>query len=212
VRISLVPENKKFYDLIEMAGDNMVEATRMLCSVLNEYHELDPKLERLHELEHKGDEITHEAITSLNQTFVTPFDREDIAFLMRRLDDVVDFSWAASVRLQAFSIETITETAISFGRIICRQAEILSESLVLLRKRHQMKEILGLCREVHALENEADVVLRGALAKRYNATPHTIEGLILAMKWSEIYGILEKASDRAEDIADTLQSIVLKYA
>jgi hypothetical protein len=162
--------------------------------------------------EKEADEARRILIDELNRTFVTPFDREDIAFLMRRLDDVVDFSWAASVRLQAFSIETITETAISFGRIICRQAEILSESLVLLRKRHQMKEILGLCREVHALENEADVVLRGALAKRYNATPHTIEGLILAMKWSEIYGILEKASDRAEDIADTLQSIVLKYA
>jgi hypothetical protein len=212
MRLSLIPENRQFYDLIEAAGKNVLEAAHVLDALLNDFTEVDAKLERLRALEHKGDEITAEAINALNQTFITPFDREDIAFLIRRLDDVVDFAWDAAMRLQAYSVGQVTETAIAFSRIICRQAEIIAGSLALLRKRGRMGEITAICKEIHKLENQADEILRGALAKRYNSAPHTVDGLINAMKWSEIYAILEKATDRAEDIADTMQGMMLKYA
>lgn len=211
MRLSLIPENRQFYDFIENAASNMLESARALRGLLEDNSSLEGKLERLHELEHKGDEITHTTLDTLNRTFVTPFDREDIAFLIRRIDDVVDFAWAAAVRLQAYSIREVTPTAIEFGRLIFQQAEILARALCMLRSRGKMKEILEISREIHDLENKADEVLRGALAKRYDSGPHTIESLILGLKWSEIYTILEKATDRAEDIADTLQAMVLKY-
>jgi len=212
MRFSLVPENRRFYDLVETGADNMVTAARALNDLLSDYNDVPAKLERLHDLEHRGDEITHKMIDELNRTFITPFDREDLSFLARRLDDVVDFAWAGAVRLEAYSIERITPTAVEFGKLILRQAEVLDESVHLLRDRKKMRGILAIAREVHELENLADVVLRRTLAKRYSSGPHTIETLILGMKWSEIYGIFEKATDRAEDIADTLQGIVLKYA
>jgi predicted phosphate transport protein (TIGR00153 family) len=212
MRLSLVPENRRFYDLIEAAGDNMDEAVRALNDLLQNYTDVAKKLERLHELEHKGDEITHRMMDELNKTFVTPFDREDLAFLTRRLDDVVDFAWAAAVRLEAYSIEQITPTALDFGKLILRQSEILKQGVGMLRSRDKMQGILEISKEVHDIENQADVVLRKALAKRFNSGPHTVDTLIHGMKWSEIYGIFEKATDRAEDIADSLQAIVLKYA
>ncbi|MBM3320613.1 MAG: DUF47 domain-containing protein [Candidatus Eisenbacteria bacterium] len=212
MRLSLVPENRRFYDLIEEAGENMVEATRALVDLLTNYSDVDQKLTRIHDLEHKGDEITHKGMDELNQTFVTPFDREDIAFLLQHIDDVVDQVWAASVRLQAYSVEEITETAAAFGEIIHSQAEAIQKGIAMLRDRKKMRDIFEFMQEVHVLENKADDVLRNALAKRYNSGPHTVETLIRGMKWSEIYTILEKATDRAEDIADTLQAIVLKYA
>jgi uncharacterized protein Yka (UPF0111/DUF47 family) len=212
MRFNLIPENPRFYDLIEAAGSNMVEAARALDDLLSNYTDLEKKLEHIHELEHRGDEITHSTIDALNQTFVTPFDREDIAFLTRRLDDVVDFIWAASMRLQAYSIEEVTPTAADFGKLILRQSEILSEGLTLLRTRSKMRGIGDLSREIHTIEHRADEVLRGALASRYDSGPYTMESLVLGLKWSEVYTILEKATDRAEDIADTLQAIMLKYA
>ncbi|MFH1679492.1 MAG: DUF47 family protein [Candidatus Eisenbacteria bacterium] len=212
MRLSLVPENRRFYDLIEEAGENMVEAARALNELLANYADVDRKLAHIHELEHRGDEITHKGMDELNRTFVTPFDREDISFLLRRIDDVVDQVWAASVRVQAYSIQEITGTASAFGKIILRQSEQINRGLGMLRDRKKMREILEISQEIHALENQADEVLRVALAKRYNSGPHSVETLIRGMKWSEIYTILEKATDRAEDITDTLQAIVLKYA
>jgi hypothetical protein len=212
MRLSLVPENRRFYDLIEGAGENMVEAARALDALLLNYSDIEQKLAHIHELEHKGDEITRKGMDELNQTFVTPFDREDIAFLLQHIDDVVDQIWAASVRLQAYSVQEITETAAAFGKIILGQSELISRGVRMLRDRKKMRDVLQFTQEVHVLENKADDVLRNALAKRYNSGPHTVETLIRGMKWSEIYTILEKATDRAEDIADTLQAIVLKYA
>jgi hypothetical protein len=212
MRLSLVPENRRFYDMIEAAGDNMAEAVRALDDLITNFTDVEKKLEHLHDLEHRGDQITHDMMNELNRTFITPFDREDIAFLARRIDDIVDFAWAAAVRFQAYSIDQVTPTTVEFSKLVLRQSEIIHKGLALLRNRQAMRGILEMSTEVHALENQADVVLRKALAHRFNSGPHTIESLILGMKWSEIYGILEKATDRAEDIADTLQAITLKYS
>jgi len=212
MRFSLFPESRRFYDLVEESGTNVLAAAQALDDLLSDYTDLKTKLERLHDLEHKGDEITHKMIDELNGTFVTPFDREDLSFLARRLDDVVDFAWAAAMRLEAYSIDKITPTAATFGKLILRESEVLNESVRCLRDRKRMRRILDIAREVHDIENQADTVLRQALAKRYNSGPHTIDTLILGMKWSEIYAILEKATDRGEDVADTLQGIALKYA
>jgi predicted phosphate transport protein (TIGR00153 family) len=212
MRLSLVPENRRFYEFLEEAADNMVESMRAVEDLLRHYTDLRVKLERLHELEHKGDEITHRMIDELNRTFITPFDREDMAFLVRRIDDVIDFAWAGAVRLETYAIEEVTPTALEFGRVMLAQAEVLRNAVGMLRDRQAMRGIMTISREVHDLENQADAVLRQALASRYNSGPHTVESLILSMKWSEIYANFEKATDRAEDVADSLQGIVLKYS
>jgi hypothetical protein len=212
MRLSLVPENRRFYDLIEAAGENMAEAVRALDDMIHNYTDIEKKLQILHDLEHKGDEITHRTIDELNKTFITPFDREDIAFLTRRIDDVVDFAWAAAVRFQAYSIKEVTPIATDFSKLVRKQSELIRQGLGMLRDRRSMQGLIELSIEIHTLENQADDVLRKALVERFDHGQQTIDTLVLGMKWNEIYGILEKATDRAEDIADTLQAIRLKYS
>jgi hypothetical protein len=211
MRLSLLPENRRFYDLIEKAGHNMTEAVRELHDMLGNSDDLDRKIERIRTIEREGDEIAHMTMAALNRTFLTPFDREDIAFLARRLDDVVDLIGSASIRLRVYSLGEIPPTVNEMSALVLRQSEVVSESLGLLRDRKAMRAILDKSKEVREIENRADDVLCKALGETYNPTPPTIERLVLGLKWQEVYTRLEKATDRLEEIMDTLEGIVLKY-
>jgi uncharacterized protein Yka (UPF0111/DUF47 family) len=212
MRFNLLPENRQFYDFIEKAGRNMYEAVRELNDLLGSGQELEQKVERIRAIEKEGDEILHHTMAALNRTFLTPFDREDIAFLSGRLDDVVDLIGSASLRLKIYSLNESTSNAREMSAMVLRQAEIVNGSLGLLRDRKTMRGILDRSKEVQEIENKADDVLCIALGETYNPTPPTIERLILGLKWQEVYTRLEKATDRLEEVMDTLEGIALKYS
>ena len=209
-RLSLIPKEDKFFDYFERAGDNLVAAARTVETLLGDFGALETHLEELKRIEHTGDAITREVMRALNRTFITPLDREDITQLAHRLDDVLDKAWAGAVRLRIYAIAEPTETARQLAAVLVKMADALQRALPLLRKRGEMQRIIPITEEVGRLESEADNVLRAGLGRLFTGVT-SVEGVVLAVKWREIYDFLEAATDVAEDAADVLEAIVLKH-
>ena len=164
----------------------------------------------LRDLEHRGDEITHRIFSALNSTFVTPLDREDIRELAVKFDDLVDDAEEAGKRLGLYRLAESTEPARLLARILHEQTEGLAKAVALLSNIGKNgDEIRRYVVEIHRLENEADDVLNEALAVLYDSASD-IPSLVTCMRWGELYGLLEDATDRAEDVADVLEGIYLK--
>lgn len=208
--LSLIPRDEKFFDYFERAGENLVAAAGTLERLLADYGNLGTHLEELKRLEHTGDEITREVMRALNRTFITPLDREDITQLVHRLDDVLDKAWAGAARLQLYAIPEPDDTARQLAAVLVKMADALQRALPLLRKRGEMQRIIPITEEVGRLESEADNVLRAGLGRLFTGVT-SVEGVVLAVKWREIYDFLEAATDVAEDAADVLEAIVLKH-
>ena len=210
MRFSLVPQDTRFFDYFERAGENLVAAAHVLEALLADYGRLGTHLEELRRLEHAGDEITREVMRALNRTFITPLDREDITELIHRLDDVLDKAWAGAVRLQLYAIAEPNETARQLAAVLVKMADALVRALPLLRNRGDMQRILPITEEIDRLESEADTILRTGLGRLFTDVS-SVEGLVLAVKWREVYDFLEGATDVAEDAANVLEAIVLKH-
>ena len=178
---------------------------------MEDYNDVERKALRVRNLERQGDDITHQIFKALNSTFVTPLDREDIADLAGRLDDFVDAIEEATRRIRLYHIDQPTEHARRLARIIDQQAALIASTVPLLENRRQWDKLLQCSIDINRLEGEADDVLDQALTEKFDGVSD-IEGLIKAMRWGEIYEHLEDAADRAEDIADTLERIVVKNA
>jgi uncharacterized protein Yka (UPF0111/DUF47 family) len=200
----------RFFDSFEKATSVIIQAASVLVDLMEQYQDVPAKLARLEDLEHQGDEATHAVIRALNETFITPLDREDIALLARSLDDVTDFIWAAADRLRVFHIEHITPPAQGMARVLEQQARVLGEAVQALRDQHRRQAVLPLTVEVNRLENEADNLLRDGIGRLF-ANPDDPRDIVLSIKWREIYEYLEMASDKAEDAANVLEAIVIKH-
>ena len=210
-RIGLFPREERFFDLFERNADNLVEGAKALLLALDNPETLDAQRVRLTEVEHWADEVTHQVMAALNRTFVTPLDREDIANLAHALDDVVDFMEAALTRMLLFRLTEPTPLARDLGRIILQQTEAIHRAVPLLRRKSDMAGIHDCLVEVNRLENDGDRALERALATLYEDVPD-LPSLVERMKWREVYELLETATDRAEDVANVLEAIVLKNA
>jgi hypothetical protein len=207
----LLPRDMRFFDLFERVTLAMGEAAQGLSALLNDYRELTARLAELEALEHRGDQATHEIMSALNKTFITPLDREDITALAHALDDVTDFIWAAADRLRVFKIEQTTPASQGMARVLVEQTAVLGQAVRLLRETRQMAAILPLTVEINRLENQADDLLRAGIGELF-AKPDDPRDIVLSIKWREIYEFLEQASDKAEDAANVLEAIVLKHA
>lgn len=203
---SIMPREPKFFDLFEKSVANVAKAAKELADFLEDYTNVPLKVARITELEHEGDAITHQIMEQLHRTFVTPLDREDIALLTERLDDVMDFIEDAANAMLLYRIEQPTTRAREMAAILVAMTSELVVAVPLLRNRSKMKEILGHCVEINRLENEADAILRHALAELFDDTP-----IADVIKWREIYEHLETAVDRGEDVANVLEGVVLKH-
>jgi uncharacterized protein len=210
MRLSLVPQDTRFFDYFERAGENLAAAARTLETLLTDYGNLGTHLEELKRQEHAGDVITREVMRALNRTFITPLDREDITQLIHRLDDVLDKAWAGAVRLQLYAIAEPNETARQLAAVLVKMADALQRALPLLRNRGDMQRILPITEEVDRLESDADNLLRAGLGQLFTGVT-SVDGVVQAVKWREIYDFLESATDVAEDAANVLEAIVLKH-
>ena len=208
-RFSFIPKDIEFYDLFEKETSNLVVAAKKLADFFDHYENVEAKAKELKDLEHQGDAITHEIIARAQQSFVTPIDREDITELAHKLDDVMDFIWAAGRTANLYHIAQPREPARELARIVVKMAIKLNEVVPRLRRRDQYFWILQQCVEINTLENDADDVQHAALAELFEVcSTDTCE----VIKWREIYGHLENATDRGEDVANVLEGIVLKHA
>jgi uncharacterized protein len=199
----LIPRESKFFRMFSEVSQNLTQGTRLLHDILKNPANMEPRLDQLQEIEHRGDEMTHGIITALNQTFITPFDREDIHRLTSSLDDVLDYVNAAGVRLRLYKIKSPPSIAAELAAMIVEQSEELAQGVSLLEKN---KLVLEHCVEVHRLENEADRLSRKAIADLFDNEKDPIQ----LIKIKELYEVLETATDKAEDAANVLEAVALK--
>jgi predicted phosphate transport protein (TIGR00153 family) len=202
----LIPRDTKFFDLFADMARNLGDGARLLKQTLDDFQDVSVRVQQLKDIEHRGDEMTHNVLTRLNQTFITPFDREDIYRLASSLDDVLDFVYAAGVRLIMYKITSAPQAASQLAEIIIKQCDQLTQAMVKLDKKND--QLLENCVEINRLENEADQIAREAIALLFEKEKDPIS----LIKLKELYEVLETATDKAEDAANVLEGVVLKSA
>jgi predicted phosphate transport protein (TIGR00153 family) len=197
--------DREFFDLFERAGQNMVRAAGLLDEMLADWPERSGLAQEILACEHEGDQITHDIIRRLNQTFVTPIDREDILKLTSALDDVVDYTEEVADYLGLYGIEAPMAQAQALADLLSGATKQIAAAIPLVRG---FKDISGQTVEVHRLENEADRTVREAIAALFEVG---IDPMVV-IRWKDIYERLEDAVDSTERVAYILEGIVIKNA
>ncbi len=205
MRLRLIPREERFFDLFVEDAANVLGGARLLEAMLRSYDDLDRRARELRDAEHRGDEISHDIGNRLENTFVTPFDREEIHGLISALDDVIDMIEEVGDKFVLYKIQAPTPAAIEAATIIVNQCVQLHEALLNLRGFRNLERYWI---EVHRLENEGDRVIRGAIAELFENGGDAIH----IMKWKEIYDLLESTIDECEDVANIIEKIVVKHA
>lgn len=200
----LIPKEEAFFDLFKKAAHNMIEGSRLLKDMMEDFRDLPDKAKRIKEVEHVGDGITHDIALRLNQTFITPIDREDIHDLASALDDILDAVEAVADRFVIYKIARPTESAVRLADILYQASVAVGCGVDRIGMSHaQIKECSV---QVNSLENEADRVSRDAISGLFEKETDPIS----VIKWKEIYETFEEGTDRCEDVANVLERIVLK--
>jgi predicted phosphate transport protein (TIGR00153 family) len=205
--LRFLPERTDFFISFRAAAKNAAESARLLTDLVTGQEPADQTVERLRNLEHRGDEITHEIFTALARNLIAPLDYEDIRDLARQLDDVTDAIDDVGQRLALFRLLPATAVAQRLTRIIQAQAEIVAAAVALIGHGKHRDTVERQVAEIHRLETEADDVLHLGLTGLYDGVT-TISGFVSAMGWGEVYGLLEETTDRTETVANTLQGIM----
>ena len=201
--VRLVPRDTKFFDMFAEMATHITEGARLLKAILDDFDNVEVRVQQLKDLEHRGDETTHAILVKLNSNSITPFNREDIHALASAMDDVLDFIYVAGERLVMYRIPAAPGAASELASIIIQQSEQLAKAVGMLEKH---EDVLEICVEINRLENEGDRIGRTALAALFEREKDPIA----LIKIKELIEVLEKATDKAEDAANVLESIVLK--
>jgi hypothetical protein len=204
VRLRLTPRDNSFYDLFTASADNLLEGAHVLEKlILGSKVERHDLAERLRDLEHKGDDRTHEIMRKVNATFVTPFDREDIYRLASRLDDVMDYFEAAGDLILLYELEVLPLEMHHMSEILVRGAELTAGAMPRLKSLAHLSDYWI---EINRLENDADRLYRRFVARLFGGEYDAMT----VMKMKEIAEQLEGAADALENVADTVESIAVK--
>jgi predicted phosphate transport protein (TIGR00153 family) len=206
-KLSIFPKDISFITLFEKSAHISVGAAQQLQEMLQHWGESAKYLSVITELEHQGDTITHEIIAQLHSTFITPFDREDIALLAHSLDDVTDYIEATADSMILYKVQKPTDKALELSVNMVNITKEVEKAISEMHKSINLKKILERCIEINRLENESDMVYRSALAGLFSDEAD----IAFIIKWREIYEYMESAVDSCEDIANVLEGVALKY-
>jgi uncharacterized protein Yka (UPF0111/DUF47 family) len=204
----LMPRSDDFFDDFEKLAAKTVEGTRLFKAMLEDFTDVPRKVQAIKEVEHQADDITHRAFARLHTQFITPFDRAEIHRLLSRIDDVLDLTDAASERLGLYEIHAILPDARELAGVLVAAAETMQQAVRGLRDIKNPKQVLEACKQVNVCENQGDTLIRRAIAELFKSglDPLTV------IKWKEILDLTEKAIDRAEDVANVIEGVVLEHA
>jgi uncharacterized protein len=204
VRIRLTPRQNTFYGMFATSGRNLMEGAGLLKEMLGaDQVERKQIAERMRNCEHAGDEATHAIMRELNETFVTPFDREDIYRLASSLDDVMDYMEAAVDLVVLYNIEELPPEIADQVDVLERAAELTADAMPRLRS---MKDLSAFWIELNRLENQADQVYRRLLARLFSGEYDALT----VLKLKEVVDQLEAAADAFEHVANTVETIAVK--
>jgi predicted phosphate transport protein (TIGR00153 family) len=205
-----MPTDRVFYSLFEQVSTVLTEMALVFTNAIDEpdYSKREALLKTLEELEHKNDEITHKVFIELGKNFITPFDREDIHALATSLDDIADFIWAAAKRITNYGITDGDEITKQFANVITRSIKALNKAVGELRNMKDLRSITESCVLINSLENEGDELLDKAMVHLFSSNVDPIE----LIKKKDLYEMLEIVTDKCEDAANVIESIIIKYS
>lgn len=203
MRLRLTPREDGFYDLFADSANNLVTGARLLVELISDGSDREAIAEKMRACEHAGDECTHAIMHRLNESFITPFDREDIYDLASRLDDVMDYMEEAAELVVLYQIQALPQDVVRQVEILERAAELTAEAMPRLKA---MRELNEFWIEINRLENQGDRVYRKLLAHLFGGEYEPLE----VMKLKEVIDRLEDAADAFEQVANTIETIAVK--
>lgn len=207
----LVPRENRFFELFNQHASLAAEASVVLSELLKDYQgeaQRVTRIERINDLEHNADRITHETVALLQTIFVTPLDRDDIHRLISRMDDILDLMQDCAESLNLYDVRQVTEPAIELAELLRTCCVRLQSAVALLHNMHNAPEALKICREIDNLESQADRVMRGAISKLFRDESDIRQ----VIKLKAIYEMLEAATDKCQDVANLIENITLQNA
>jgi predicted phosphate transport protein (TIGR00153 family) len=205
----LMPRSDDFFSDFEAQAAAVVRGTLLLKDLLDDFTDVPRKCQAIKDVEHQADDITHKAFARLHTQFITPFDRSEIHRILSRIDDVLDLADAAAERLGLYDVDTVIPEARELAAVLVAQTRKMEEAVKGLRNlKKDPKRILDACKEMNVLENQADTLTRKTMAKLFKRGNDPLE----VMKWKEIIDLIEDATDRAEDVANVIEGVVLEHA
>jgi predicted phosphate transport protein (TIGR00153 family) len=201
-----MPREGKFFELFNAHAERIVEGSRELSAMIGGFSDLDAHAQRIDAAERAADKITHEAITLLHKTFITPFDREQIHQLITTMDDILDLIQDVAESVALYDLKSVTPEARQLADICHLCCDRVKTAVNLLTNVKRADAILKCCEEIDRLESDADRVMRAALSKLFRHE----NDLKQVMKLRVIYDLLETITDRCEDVANVVEGIVLE--
>lgn len=202
------PKSGKFFDSFAMATSNLVAMSTKFKELLDSKTEADREavVREIHDLEHVGDDVTHRIFTELSENFITPFDREDIHYLATSLDDVADFINGTASRISLYQLKEIDQVMHSLASVLHRQTMEIDVAIQSLRNMKNAQRVREAIVRINDLENEADSIFDLAIARLFSEETNAVE----MIKKKEILSVLETATDKCEDVANAMESILVK--
>jgi uncharacterized protein len=206
----LAPKNKVFYELFEKSADNVRQMGVLLTQVVREsdFDKRQTLIGQMEDVEHANDELTHSLFTELGRNFITPFDREDIHYLATALDDIADFIYASAKKVNFYRVNPNEIGIHKLSDIILHSTEQVRSAVGELRNMKNMRMITEALVKINSLENEADDIFDMSIERLFATEPDAKE----VIKKREIYQAMETATDKCEDAANVIESIIVKYA
>lgn len=205
-----VPKDRIFFPLFEQASANLIQLGEKLKEAVNTADEVKRSdlYREIENLEHKGDEITHQIYLELGKNFITPFDREDIHMLASAIDDVADYIHGSATRMNLYKITDIIQPIKDLADLISQACYDVDKAVRELRDLKNIRNIADSCVRINSLENQADKVFDKAVADLFEFEKDAIN----LIKYKEVLSALETATDKCEDAANVMESILVKHA
>jgi uncharacterized protein len=207
----LMPREGRFFSLFDGHAKLIVDGALALADVLRNYEngtDRDIGIKLIEDAEHAADRITHETVQLLHTTFVTPFDRDDIHRLISRMDDVLDLIQDTGESLVLYDIQKVTPEATQLAELVLRCSERVQSAVGLMASMADAPAILKICQEIDRLESDADKVMRGAISRLFREESDVRQ----VIKLKAVYEALESATDKCQDVANVIESVVLENA
>jgi len=205
-----LPKDRVFYTLFEEVSVTVVDMSHLLKKLLNEpsFEIREQIFTQIEDLEHKNDDLTHKIFTELSRNFITPFDREDIHYLASSLDDIADYIFASAKKINFYRVDPMQGNFRKMGDLICQGTENIKNAISELRNMKNMRQITDSLVRINSIENQADDEFDAAILNLF-ATESDAKEII---KKREIFTVMEIATDKCEDAANVIESIIVKYA
>lgn len=205
-----VPKDKKFFPLFESASSNLIDISSALVEAVNttDIEKRKEIIKKIEDLEHRGDEITHEIFIELSKNFITPFDREDIHALASAIDDVADYVHGSANRMYLYNLTNITDPIRKLADLVAQGCKDIDKACRELKDLKNIRNVTDSCVRINSMENQADYIFDMAVADLFANEKDAIE----LIKMKEVLSALETATDKCEDAANVMESIIVKHA